>query len=331
MRRRESAITHPRHQPPHPAVLIAAILTGIAAISCASIFVRLAEAPPVAIATYRVTLAALVIAPYHAWTSRSQASPWDARLAMVSMISGVFLAFHFIFWISSLSLTSVASSATLVGTAPIFVAVFSFLLWKEKPPGRLKLGVLFTVAGSAFLAGRDYSFSRAALLGDLLAILGAVTASGYLVAGRFARKHLSLSAYTLAAYGSAALTLFAVSFLLGTPLSGFTTETYTLLVLIAVVPQLIGHTAFNWALGFLSPTRVSILILGEPIGATALAYLFLGETLSPSKFLGLAVLASGILLSSQALSQGKEDPACSSAVLEDFSSERNERQRRASR
>lgn len=301
MHRKESVEAHPLQHTPHPSVLIVTILAGIAAISCASIFIRLADAPPIAIATYRVTLAAMVVAHYHAWTQRSKPFPWNTRLAVVSMISGAFLAFHFIFWISSLSLTSVASSATLVSTTPIFVALLSFLLWKERPTGSLKLGILCTFLGSAFLAGQDYSFSRTALLGDLLAILGAVMASGYLLAGRVAREHLSLTAYTLAAYGTAALTLLTISFTLGTPLSGFTTETYSYLVLIALVPQLIGHTAFNWALRFLSPTRVSVLILGEPVGATALAYLFLGETLSASKFLGLAVLASGILLSSQAL------------------------------
>ncbi len=308
MRPREFTETGPLEQPPHPSLLIATILTGIAAISCASIFIRLADAPPIAIATYRVTLAAMVIAPYHGWTHRSKPSFWDARLTAVSMISGVFLAFHFIFWISSLSLTSVASSATLVSTTPIFVALFSFPVWKDRPSGRLRLGILCTVLGSAFLAGQDYSFSPTALLGDLLAILGAVMASGYLLAGRFAREHLSLSAYTLAAYGSAALTLLTISFLLGTPLWGFSARTYWFLLLIGLVPQLIGHTAFNWALRFLPPTQVSVLILGEPIGATALACLFLGETLSVSKSLGLAVLASGILLSSQSLAPTRTGP-----------------------
>ncbi len=305
MHPKESTEARPLQQPPHPSLLIASILTGIAAISCASIFIRLADAPPVAIATYRVTLAAVAIAPYHAWTHRSKPSSWDARLVVVSMISGIFLAFHFIFWISSLSFTSVASSATLVSTTPIFVALFSFLMWKDRASARLKLGVLCTVVGSAFLADQDYSFSRTALLGDLLAILGAVMASGYLLAGRFARKHLSLSGYILAAYGSAALMLLTISFLMDIPLWGFSARTYCFLVLIALVPQLIGHTAFNWALRFLPPTLVSVLILGEPIGATALAYLFLGESLSASMLLGFVVLASGILLSSQALSLGR--------------------------
>ena len=308
MHRSESPGAHPFPEFPHPSVLIVTILTGIAAISCASIFIRLAEAPPVAIATYRVTLATMVIVPYYALTHRSKPFPWDWKLAVISMVSGAFLAFHFMFWISSLSLTSVASSATLVSTTPIFVALFSYFILKERPSRSLKLGVLCTVLGSAFLAGQDYSFSRTALLGDLLAILGAVMASGYLLAGRFVRERLNLAAYTLAAYGSAALTLLATSFLLSTPLSGFSGETYFFLALIALVPQLIGHTAFNWALRFLSPTRVSVLILGEPIGATALAYLVLGETLSAGKCLGLAVLASGILLSSQAIASEQKDP-----------------------
>jgi drug/metabolite transporter (DMT)-like permease len=155
MHRSESPGAHPFPEFPHPSVLIATILTGIAAISCASIFIRLADAPPVAIATYRVTLATMVIVPYYALTHRSKPFAWNRKLAVISMISGAFLAFHFIFWISSLSLTSVASSATLVSTTPIFVALFSYFILKERPSRRLKLGVLCTVLGSTFRAGQD--------------------------------------------------------------------------------------------------------------------------------------------------------------------------------
>lgn len=309
MHRNDPREAHASVKSPHPSFLLASILTGIAAISCASIFIRLADAPPVAIATYRVTLATAAIIPYHILAHRSKPSSWDRNLALTSLVAGVFLALHFIFWISSLSYTSVASSATLASTTPIFVALFSYLLLRERPSPRLKFGVLCTVLGSALLAGQDYAFSQTTLPGNLLAVLGALMASGYLLAGRIVRERLDLSTYTLAAYGSASLTLLTVSFLLNIPLSGFSEKTYSFLVLIALVPQLIGHTAFNWALKFLSPTRVSVLILGEPIGATTLAYLVLGETLSTGKCLGLAVLASGILLSSPAHAPDGREPA----------------------
>jgi len=282
------------------------ILTGIAAISSASILIRLTDAPPVTVATYRVTLAALLIAPWCAFRNRSTPLHWNGRVVALTLSSGAFLALHFIFWISSLSLTSVASSATLVSTAPLFVALFSFLFLNEKPSKKLQFGIFCAAAGSALLAGHDYSFSAEALTGDLLAVLGAIMASGYLIAGRFARQYLGLCAYTASAYGTAALILLPASLLTETPLSGFSGKTYFFLLLLALIPQLIGHTAFNWTLRFLSPTRVAILVLGEPLGATVLAYLFLAETLTIGKFAGLAILGSGILVSAMAMPSGKD-------------------------
>lgn len=283
---------------PSPYTLLFFTILGIAAISFASIFIRLANAPPIAIATYRVTLAALLVTPYFALSLKRAKRSWSSKAIKVTFISGVFLALHFIFWITSLTLTSVASSTSLVSTTPLFVALFSYWFMDERPSRRLQWGIFFAVLGSTLLAGSDYSFSHLALAGDSLAILGAIMGTGYLIAGRFARKELDLPAYTLGAYGAAALVLLATSLITQTPLYGFTQETYFFLVLIALVPQLIGHTSFNWALKFLSPTRVAALILGEPIGSTILAYLLLGETLSLNKSIGLSILGVGILMSS---------------------------------
>lgn len=282
----------------HPVLLIAVVLGGIAAISCASILIRLADAPPLTVAAYRVTLAALVVVPVHFIKNirnHRQAKTLNARAIRVTLLAGVFLAFHFILWISSLSFTSVASSTTLVSTTPIFVAFFSFLFLKAKPSRRLLSAILCTLAGSTVLAGYDGTVSPHAVKGDVLALSGAVMASGYLIAGRFARQYLDISSYTAGAYGTAALVLVPASLITGTPLTGFSQNTYLLFVLIALIPQLIGHTAFNWSLRVLSPTQVSLLILGEPVGATLLAYFVLAESLTLQRFMGLAILAVGIL------------------------------------
>jgi drug/metabolite transporter (DMT)-like permease len=281
---------------PHPYLLWPLIALGITAISSASIWIRLADAPFLAIAAYRVALASLILTPYFFLRHRATRGPWNARLAGTTCLSGFFLALHFAFWIRSLQLTSVASSTTLVSTTPIFVALFAHFYPGERISRTAWCGIFLVLAGSAIIAGNDFHFSRQALLGDFLALAGALAASGYLLAGRFLRRFLDLTTYTLGTYGSAALFLIALSITCATPLSGFSGQTYLMFILLAILPQLIGHSTFNWTLRFLSPTTVAVLILGEPIGATLLAYWFFNEAITPVKALGLFLLGSGIVL-----------------------------------
>lgn len=288
----------PPHRP-HPCLVWSLVLTGITAISFASILIRLADAPSLAIAAYRVGIASLIVSPYFALRAARTSWPWSARILGATTLSGLFLALHFAFWIRSVQLTSIASSATLVSTTPLFVALFGRFCLGDSLPGRSWLGILLVIAGSGLVAGNDFHFSGDALRGDLLALAGALAASGYLLAGRFARRTLDLASYTLSTYGSAALFLLVFNLHTATPLSGFSNQTYLVLILLAVVPQLIGHTTFNWTLGFLSPTTVAVLILGEPIGATLLAYLFFEEELAPLKAMGLLVLGTGIVVTAK--------------------------------
>jgi drug/metabolite transporter (DMT)-like permease len=286
---------------PRPYVLWSFVCCGITAISFASILIRLADAPSLAIATYRVGLASVMLVPYFSLKLPGSWPKLTPSTAGVTLLSGFFLALHFAFWIRSLQLTSVASSTTLVSTTPLFVALFSHFFLDERLPRQAWIGVFLVLTGSGLVAGNDFQFSSVALFGDLLAVSGALAASGYLLAGRFVRRHLDLTAYTLGAYGGAALLLLTFSALTETPLSGFSERTYLVLILLAIIPQLIGHTTFNWALRFLSPTSVAVLILGESMGATLLAYCFFGEVLSVIKALGLMILGTGILLTAMIL------------------------------
>lgn len=288
----------PASTSPRPLHLWSVTIIGIIAISCASVLIRSADAPALAIAAYRVSLAVLAMAPYHIYTlsvRRSATQTWSRKVLGLTLLSGVFLAFHFFFWISSLQRTTVASSVTLVSTTPLFVALFSSLCLKERPHSRLWTGIACTVLGSAIVAGVDVALNRDAFVGDVLALLGATMAAGYLIAGRSVRRHLGLQDYIFAVYGTAAVVLLACCLVGGVPLLGFSRRTYLVLMLLALVPQLIGHTSFNWALKFLSATVVAVLTLGEPIGAALLAYVFLGETVSFAKGFGLLLLGTGIL------------------------------------
>lgn len=288
-------------QNPRPLILWSFVAVGILAISCASILIRLADAPAITTATYRVALASLAISPYFVYRQREKKIPWTSRIFGLTFLAGSFLALHFVFWIHSLQLTTVASSVTLVSTTPLFVALFS-LLWIGERPGRLlRLGIGFTMVGSALITETDFSLSEATLRGDALAILGAVMAAGYLLAGRSVRQSLDLTSYAFSVYTMAALILLVCCFLTGSPLTGFSKETYLILLFLGLVPQLIGHTTFNWALKYLPATVVAVLILGEPVGATLLAYLFLEETVSGMKSVGLVILGAGIVVSSLAI------------------------------
>ena len=282
---------------PGPYALWPVVLAGVAATSTASIFIRLADAPPIATAAYRVALAALIICPWAVLKKRERRVHPGSDLRLL-LLSGSFLALHFIFWITGLSLTSVASAVTLVNTTPLFTLLYSILFLGEKPGARLWLGIALAMAGSAIVTGIDFSIARSELAGDLLAVLGAVMAAGYLSCGRVLRIRLDLSAYVFGTYGAAAVLLIALSFAAGVPLRGFSPNTYFFLVMLALVPQLIGHTAFNWALRFLPPGVVAVLILGEPAGASLLAWLFLGESVSLQKAAGLLLLGAGIVFGS---------------------------------
>ncbi len=285
---------------PPPHLLWPLVIVAIGSLSCASILIRMADAPSLAVATYRVVLASLLLGPLFARKALRTRDPWTKKTALACALSGLCLALHFIFWIHSIGLTSISSSTTLVSTTPLFAALFSRIFLGERMGKTLWWGLGFTLLGSAIVAGADFSVSHGALLGDLLAILGAVMAAGYLMCGRYARQTLQLPAYVFASYSIASLVLLAGCLLTQTPLRGFSMETYGAMILLALVPQLIGHTLFNWTLKFLSPTSVAVLILGEPIGATLLAFLLLQETLPWPRAAGLLILGMGIIRCSRA-------------------------------
>lgn len=281
---------------PRPTVLWAAVLIGILAIASASILIRMAEAPALAIAGYRVTLASSFLACARLRPGRTAAVERTKAALAATGLSGLFLALHFATWITSLTMTSIASSVTLVSTTPLFAALASRFFLKERFSRPFFAGMVLTLLGSGIVAGLDSRLSGTAVEGDLLALLGAIMATGYLVSGRVARQSLSLSDYALGSYGTAALILIATCILTDQQLFGFSTKTYAALLALALVPQLIGHTTFNWTLRFLSPATVSVLILGEPIGATILGHYVLGEAVDLTKCAGLLVLGSGILV-----------------------------------
>jgi drug/metabolite transporter (DMT)-like permease len=267
---------------------------GIIAISTASIFIKLCDAPVLTIATYRLMLASLILSPFVFYKKTWRG--WERGALGWLLLSGLLLSLHFAFWIASLKYTSVASSVVLVTTHPIFVGIGGLFFIKERLGLNLILGIVLSVLGSGLIGYGDMTLSKEALIGDGLALLGAMAASGYLLIGRKMRKEQGLLSYIFPVYSTAGLILILFSLIFQEPFFGYSSSTYFYLFLLALVPQLIGHTTFNWALKYLPVSMVAITILGEPVGSTILAYFILGEGLTTWKVFGGILIFAGILI-----------------------------------
>lgn len=267
------------------------ILLGVLSASSSAILFRLAAAEPLAAAFYRMAFAAAIL------LLTGLSGRWQAvgrREFALSALSGVCLALHFSAWFFSLTLTSIASSTVLVCTHPFPVLLGAYLLWGEKPQRGAFAGLALAMLGTALIGWGDFESGRAALYGDLLALLGALAVAGYFLIGRAVRQRVGAIQYSAIAYGSAALVLLGGAVAAGSPLSGFPSSTWWALLGLAVFPTIFGHTLFNWALRYVSPGVVSVSVLGEPVGATLLAALIWREWPGPLVLLGGAILLLGI-------------------------------------
>lgn len=295
---------------------------GILAASTSSIFIRFAQAdtPSLVIAAYRLLIATLILAP------ASLLRGWDEmrRLLLkewlLLALSGAFLGMHFAAWITSLEYTSVASSVVLVTTTPLWVALLSGVILKEKPSLATWAGLAVAFVGFLLVAISQFCFPSDGgiscsglvetwqggnLLGNGLALTGAVMAAFYLLVGRWVRSKISFLTYIFIIYGFAAIVLVVLCAVFGYPLAPGTKGTWLWLILLAIFPQLLGHSSFNWAIRFLPAVFVSISLMGEPIGTIVLAYLFLHEIPLPFEIIGGALILLGILVASRSAEKAK--------------------------
>jgi drug/metabolite transporter (DMT)-like permease len=293
--------------PPSSARVFAVLAVGVLIVSTASILIRWLQAdgvPSLSIAAWRLALAALILAPLVALGHRADLARLTRRDWLLAAAAGAFLAAHFATWILSLEYTSVASSVALVTTNPIWIGIASWLVFRERLGAVLVLAIGLAVAGSAviFLAdsGRAALAGSRPALGNALAILGSLAICGYLLIGRGLRRSLPLVPYVGVVYTAAAVCLLVVAVAAGAPLDGFDSRSWLWLAALAVGPQLLGHSSFNWALKYLSATLIALAILGEPIGSTILAWWLLGEQVGPIKIAGMALLLAGIFLAARA-------------------------------
>lgn len=288
------------------------LLIGVVSISFAAVFVRLARGPAPSVAALRLLFSAAVLVPWVVSSRRARAGlrALSADQLGLLVLSGLFLAAHFLTWIASLSLTGVTSSIVFVTTSPLFVALYSAAVGKERIPPAVWAGIAVACAGGIVLGGGDVAAGGESWKGDLLALTGAAAVAGYFIVGSRLRRSLPLVVYVFPVYATAAVALCAVAAASGSPLFGLSGRTYLYTLLMAVVCQVSGHSLFNWALSRMQATLVAAATLGEPIGTSLLAWLILEEAPGPFEAAGGIIILSGVFIVLRA------GPALSGALRE---------------
>lgn len=281
-----------------PGAVAAGLAIGVLAVSTSSILIRVADAPPLALSFWRCALGAVALVPFAA-RARRTGGGLDAGQRRLLVGAGLFLAAHFAAFITSLSLTTVASAAVLVTTAPLFVGIGASLFLREPPTRKTWMGIGLAILGAAGIAVADFDgFSgRNVLVGDALAFTGAALVAGYLLIGRVARKRLPVSRYAATVYGVAAVALLVASLATGSQLWGYSTGTWLAIAGIVIGPQLLGHTIFNTLLSAVPATVIAVVVLAEPVGSIILAFLLLDEAPAPGFWLAAPLLAAGVWFS----------------------------------
>jgi drug/metabolite transporter (DMT)-like permease len=286
--------------------IILILFIGIVAVSTAAIFIRLGMSASGEIQSFgfslflaasRLIVASLILLPAWRNIQRLRVEP---KAYYYAIAAGICLALHFAAWITSLAYTSIAASTTLVTTNPIWVALLSWLWWREKLSRQTLIGIVIALGGTILIALGDANFGGVdsnPILGDFLALCGSWLVSLYLLFGSQAQKQgLGIGHYIAIAYSTGALVLFPLPFLFHSNYWEYPREVYLYVLLLAIFSQLIGHTSFNWALRWLSPTSVTLSILFEPISSSFLGFFFFGELPSQLVLLGGLILLTGVAI-----------------------------------
>ena len=273
------------------------LLVSILAVSSASILIRMSSAPPLAIAAYRMAISSVILFPYFTYNRGFHHVKKIGLKGLLSLVAiGLVLAVHFASWITSLSMTSVASSVIFVHIDPIFVALASHFFLKERVDRITVVGIFIAIVGASIIALGDAGIGEVNILGDVLALIGGVMLALYILGGRLLRKSLDLTSYVVPVYLTSAIVLITGAWMMNIPLNGYSLFDYRLFIAIAIIPMIFGHTLYNWSLKYLEAPVVSISLLGEPLGASILAAVLLNEIPNQNVFLGGALTLAGILV-----------------------------------
>jgi len=283
-------------------VALAAVAVAVLAASTSAILIRAGDAPEPVMAFYRVVFTVCLLLPLARGTG-AELSRVSRRDLLAAGVAGLALAAHFASWFESVDRTTIAASTTLVQTQPIFVAVGAFLLLDERVTRKVVGGILVAVVGVGTMSAEGLlggTTAPAPLLGNALAVVGAVTGAAYWLSGRSIRQRVSLLPYVLVVYSVAAVGLLVSLLVQGQPLLGYAAHEWALFLGMAVGPGILGHTLINWALEHVQSSLVSVSLVGEPVGSTILAALVFGEIPGVITLIGGAVVITGIVVTARA-------------------------------
>lgn len=273
-----------------------AIVIGVIAVSTSAIFVKLTDGPAGIIAFYRLLFASIIMAPIIFTNYRHELRLIHKKNWIFTILAGIFLAIHYIVWFESLQYTSVLSSVVFVTTQPLFIFIIAFFLSQERFSSGSFISLVITLFGSVILLWGDFDLNGITLIGNLLAISGALALAVYLFLGQQTRKDTSLMTYTFVVYIIGAITLFLYNLVMGNHFVGYSSFNWAMFVALAIIPTFFGQSLFNWALKWLNNSTVSMAMVFEPVGASFLAYYILGESIYWYQVLGGSIVIFGLFL-----------------------------------
>lgn len=277
----------------HPYIPIA---IGVISIALSAILVKLSTAEAGIIAFYRMFFSILIMSPIFFIKYRKEVLQLTKKDWLLSVVAGLFLALHFVFWFESLNYTSVASSTVLVTLQPIFAFAGTYFFYKERLSFKTIASAIIAIIGSIIISFGDFKISGMALYGDVLALIACVFVTAYLLFGQDVRKRISLITYTFIVYSVSTISLFIYVLVKGASFGPYSQADWLWFILLAIIPNLLGHTLFNWALKWVSTNVISIAVLFEPVGASILAYYVFSERVTSMQVLGGLIIIIGLLV-----------------------------------
>lgn len=283
-----------------------ALAVGISALSLSAMFVRWADAPGAVTGFYRLLFSTIFLAPLFV-RQQKMLEPIDKRYYIFPLLGGLFTAFDFAFWNSSLKFTTAANATLLGNTSPLWVALFAFFVLREKLRGTFWIGLVIALTGAVLVMGSDFLNHPTLGLGDVMASTAAIFYASYQLVTQRGRKYIDPLRYTWLVGVSAVIGMFIMNLVLGNQLTDYPARTWGIFLATAVVSQMIGYLAITYALGHLPASIVSPTLVGQPILTAVLAIPLLGEIPNTTQWVGGAIALVGIYLVNQSHLQAQEE------------------------
>lgn len=279
----------------HRAFVWSMLFIGIAAISFSAIFVKWSDAPVSVIGMYRLTLTLAGMTPF-LYRYRRELREMSGRDWLLLGLSGVMLALHFLFWMGSLRYTTVASSTVLMTLEPVLVIIGALVFFRERIRRMAVIAMSVAIVGAVLIGWGDFRLSGDALYGDLLSLLGTLAVVVHMLLGQALRSRISSFVYSYTVFLAASVSFAAYNAAEGNSFFAYAANDWLIFALMAAVPTVFGHLLFNWLLKYTGAATVSMAVLGEPVGASLLAWWLLAERLTLLQAFAGVLLITGVWL-----------------------------------